>query len=101
MAGAKRAVTAYGALAALLMGSQAALSQTAPDHAFGFNSFGMPGIFDMPTATVLPDGMLATTLSHSPGSTRATLTFQITPRLTGSFRYSRIAPLVGAVSGAL
>lgn len=92
MAGAKRATAAYGALASLLIASQAALSQTAPDHAFSFNTYGMPGLFDMPTATVLPDGMFATTISHSPGSTRATLSFQITPRLTGSFRYSRIAP---------
>jgi hypothetical protein len=92
MAGAKRATAAYGVVVALVMWPLEGLSQTAPDHYFGFNTFGMPGMIDMPSATALPDATLATTLSHSPGSTRVTLSFQIAPRLTGSFRYARIAP---------
>ncbi len=42
----------------------------------------------MPTASGLPDGELAFTTSHYGKTSRNTLTFQFTPRLTGSFRYS-------------
>lgn len=62
-------------------------------HAQGttsLNTFGMPGLIDIPTAQSLEDADLATSLAISEGQSRSTLTFQITPRLTGSFRYSRI-----------
>ena len=52
------------------------------------NVFGMPGIIDMPSAGSLADGRLGLTASYFAGQSRQTLTFQITPRLTGSFRYS-------------
>jgi len=55
-----------------------------------YNSFGVPGLIDMPTAESAPDAELSTTLSYFAGGTRGTMTFQITPRLSGSFRYSRI-----------
>ena len=54
------------------------------------NSFGASGLIDMPSAQSLPDAELATTVSYFGGTTRNTLTFQITPRLLGSFRYSLI-----------
>ena len=43
---------------------------------------------DMPSAEVMPDGEFSTIVSHFGGITRNTLSFQITPRLSGSFRYS-------------
>jgi len=52
------------------------------------NTFGLPGLVEMPTADVLPNGQLSATVSHFAGITRNTVTFQITPRLSGSFRYS-------------
>lgn len=53
------------------------------------NMYGTPGgLIDMPTAEMAPDGQLATTLSYSAKTFRTTLSFQILPRLTGSFRYS-------------
>jgi len=52
------------------------------------NTFGVPGLIDMPTADSLPDGQMSVTVSHIAGITRNTGAFQITPRLTGSFRYS-------------
>ena len=55
-----------------------------------YTSFGTPGLIDMPTAQSAPDAEIATTLSYFAGSTRGTLSFQITPRLGGSFRYTRI-----------
>src|SRR6056297_2100911 len=54
----------------------------------GYNSYGYPGLIEMPVATSRPDGELAFTTSSFAGQTRNTLTFQITPRLSGSFRYS-------------
>jgi len=54
------------------------------------NSFGMPGMIDMPVALAMPDGTIAVSAMGMPGTARFTLTFQIAPRLTGSFRYSRI-----------
>jgi len=59
-----------------------------PEIATSYNSYGYPGLIDMPVATSRPDGELAFTSSNFAGQTRNTLTFQITPRLSGSFRYS-------------
>jgi hypothetical protein len=53
-----------------------------------YNSYGYPGLIDMPVATSRPDAELAITTSSFAGQTRNTLTFQILPRLSGSFRYS-------------
>lgn len=66
-----------------------------------FNLYGNPGLIDMPTALVAPDATLSTTVSNFGDSTRTTLSFQITPRLSGSFRYSslRNLPITGAVDG--
>ncbi|MGR3462108.1 MAG: YjbH domain-containing protein [Roseovarius sp.] len=54
----------------------------------GYNSYGYPGLIDMPVATSRPDGELGFTVSSFAGQTRNTLTFQILPRVSGSFRYS-------------
>ncbi|MDG1069045.1 MAG: YjbH domain-containing protein [Sulfitobacter sp.] len=45
---------------------------------------------DMPSAEMLPDGEVAVDISSFGGSTRTTLTFQATPRIQASFRYSGI-----------
>lgn len=51
------------------------------------NFYGLPGLIDMPTAEALPDGQLALAVSHFGGTTRTTLSFQVAPRITASFRY--------------
>lgn len=52
------------------------------------NSFGTPGgLIDMPTAEMAPDGQLSVNVTHFSGYTRSTATFQLTPWLSGSFRY--------------
>ncbi|WP_444459968.1 YjbH domain-containing protein [Rhodobacter capsulatus] len=61
---------------------------SAPARAEGLSSYGTPGLIDMPAATAAPDGTLAWTSSFLGGHTRNTLQFQITPRLSGVFRYS-------------
>ncbi len=55
-----------------------------------YNTFGMPGIVDMPNALALPDAELGFTVTQFDGTTRITGAFQILPRITGSFRYSNI-----------
>ena len=55
-----------------------------------YNSYGMPGLVDMPSAQSAPDAELSFSVSQSGESLRNTLTFQIAPRLTGAFRYSSI-----------
>ena len=59
------------------------------------NSYGVPGtLVDMPTAEMAPEGQLSTSISHIDGITKTTLTFQVTRRLSASFRYSAINGLV-------
>ncbi|PVA09931.1 hypothetical protein DC366_11295 [Pelagivirga sediminicola] len=52
----------------------------------------------MPTAEMAPDAQLSTTVSfYGSGrstTTRTTLTFQLLPRLTASFRYSGIGGIM-------
>ncbi|MEX3016808.1 YjbH domain-containing protein [Gymnodinialimonas hymeniacidonis] len=54
------------------------------------NTYGLPGLIDMPTANALPDGELSFTVSHSSVGTRGTLAFQVLPSVTTTFRYSAI-----------
>ena len=75
----------------------AAFPAGAEDLSWGTNTYGMPGLIDMPHAHVMADGDLTLTSSHFIDQTRHTLAFQITPRLTGSFRY---ALLYGVSPGA-
>ena len=55
-----------------------------------YNSYGMPGLVDMPSAQSAPDAELSFSISQAGKSLRNTLMFQISPRLTGAFRYSSI-----------
>lgn len=73
-----------------LLAADATAQQGGGPGGVGINAFGMPGTIDMPSAVPLPDGSVVFSLSTLPGTTRGTLTFQIAPRVTGSFRYSRI-----------
>ncbi|MBW7922547.1 MAG: YjbH domain-containing protein [Rubellimicrobium sp.] len=65
-----------------------ALPVQADPVAWQANTYGMPGLIDMPQALPFEDATLSFTSSHFADQTRHSLTFQIAPRLTGSFRYS-------------
>lgn len=54
------------------------------------NAMGRPGLVEMPTAEVAPDGQLALSYTNFGNVNRTTLTFQMAPRLSGSFRYTGI-----------
>lgn len=55
------------------------------------NFMGVTGLINMPSAEQQTDGGFSTTVSNFAGITRTTLSFQISPRLSGSFRYSGLA----------
>lgn len=73
------------ALAALSFWSApAAQAQDAP---VTLSFYGVPGIVDLPSGEALPDGTLAFGISHFAGQTRTSVTFQFSPRISGTFRY--------------
>lgn len=66
--------------------AQESLIQSTP----ALNSFGAPGLIDTPSAFAMPDGEMATTISHFAGMTRFQFFAQIHPRIAGGFRYTEI-----------
>ena len=65
-----------------------------------YNTYGYPGLIEMPAAYSRPDAELALNFSHFRNTTRTTLTFQVTPRLSGSLRYSALRDVRGNTPGA-
>jgi len=76
------------ATVALALGCATPLAAQDRSVAWGYNSFGTPGLIDMPSAFGRSDGELSFTTSHFKNQTRNTLTFQVSPRLSASFRYA-------------
>lgn len=62
----------------------------APLPQVSLNFYGSPGIVDMPSGEMLPDGQFTTGISYFGGQGRYTLTFQAAPWLSASFRYLSI-----------
>ncbi|MFQ1699081.1 YjbH domain-containing protein [Loktanella agnita] len=73
---------------------------TAQDGPLRYNSYGAPGLIDMPAASSAPDAELAFSLSSFAGQSRATASFQVTPRLSASLRYADLHDVRGQ-EGAL
>ncbi|WP_281982811.1 YjbH domain-containing protein [Thalassorhabdomicrobium marinisediminis] len=71
---------------------QAGLS-AAPLRADTVGLYGTPGLIDMPTGQALPDGAIALSYGQYGSASRMTFHMQITPRLSGTFRYSIIDDL--------
>ncbi|WP_097068086.1 YjbH domain-containing protein [Rhodobacter maris] len=99
-------------LRALLLGASAAVlaplilvppALAEPLTGASRNTYGLPGLIDLPSAEAFNDGELGISFTVIGGGTlRNTLTFQISPRLTGAFRYSRIPglnPIKDTVTG--
>ncbi|MEP4196169.1 MAG: YjbH domain-containing protein [Aliishimia sp.] len=59
------------------------------------NTLGVPGMIDTPTAHPLADADMVLTGSYFNSTSRQTFYFQITPRLSGVFRYSGIDEFLG------
>lgn len=71
------------------------LITAAQDMPLRYNTYGAPGLIDMPIASSAPDAELAFTYSTFAGQTRNTLFFQASPRLSASFRYASLDHLRG------
>jgi len=79
-----------GLAAAMMLGLLCPQARAEQPLAWSYNSYGYPGLIDMPAAHSRPDGELALTSSYFAGQLRNTLTFQMLPRLSASFRYARL-----------
>jgi hypothetical protein len=81
----------------------AAIPASAEDQSlsWGYNSYGIPGMIDMPTAYGREDGEMAFVLSHFDNQTRQTLSFQVSKRLSGSFRYAQLYNVRAAPGGSI
>jgi len=56
-----------------------------------YNLYGTPGgLLEMPSAEMAEDAEVSGTIAQVGDQTRTTLSFQLTPRISGSFRYARI-----------
>ena len=80
----RRILTSGTAALAILAGSPA-LSQD-----LSYNLYGVPGLIDMPNARSAPDAEIAATIGAFRVQQRGSFTFQLLPRLSGTFRYAGI-----------
>ena len=76
-------------LTALLAGSNAAAQDLT------YTLYGTPGLIEMPTAQAAPDGQVTGSLGLFKQQQRGSFSFQLTPRLSGTFRYAGIAEHTG------
>ena len=78
----------------------AAVPAMGQDRGITYTLYGTPGLIDMPSAMAATDGQIAATLGYFDGQQRNSFTFQITPRLSGTFRYSSVDEFSGVGTGA-
>ncbi len=85
----KRFTASSCAIAALLLG-QSAIAQD-----LSYNLYGVPGLIDTPNARSAPDAEIAATISAFSLQQRGSFSFQLLPRLSGTFRYTGISEELG------
>jgi hypothetical protein len=85
-----------GATAATAVAEEPSFTPLPPPS---LNFYGVPGLLDMPSGEMLPDGQYTTGVSYFGGQARMTLTFQATPWMSASFRYNGITPRSGLMFG--
>lgn len=66
------------------------VAASSEDQAPTLNFYGAPGLIDLPSGEAMPDGALTATTAHFGPISRSTLSFQLSPRLSASFRYSGV-----------
>ena len=86
----RRAAPCLAAALLLGVGTQPATPQEAVWTRPTLNFMGVPGLLDMPTAHQMRDADLNLTLGAFTDTRRGTMHFQITPRLSGVFRYANL-----------
>ncbi|MEL6516763.1 MAG: YjbH domain-containing protein [Pseudomonadota bacterium] len=60
-----------------------------------YNLYGVPGLIDTPNARSAPDAEIGATISAFSLQQRGSFTFQLLPRLSGTFRYAGISEETG------
>ncbi len=65
-----------------------------------YTLYGTPGLIEMPTAQTAPDAQLTVNFSAFEQQKRGNIGFQITPRLSGTFRYTNVPNATGPGSSA-
>jgi hypothetical protein len=80
-----RRIAATSSLA--LIAAAPALAQSRGET---YTLYGVPGLIEMPSAISAPDAEISGTVGWLGTEARTSFTFQITPRLSGTFRYSGI-----------
>ncbi|SFQ78672.1 YjbH domain-containing protein [Donghicola eburneus] len=75
--------------------ASSALSQSGDTLFVTHNSYGAPGIIEMPVAKIFPDARLSFGLSHFTAENRNLINFQFHPRVNLGFRYSRLRDFGG------
>ncbi|WP_413150019.1 YjbH domain-containing protein [Amaricoccus sp. W119] len=83
------ATAALASVSALALGFMAT-AEEAPRPRPSVNLYGNPGLIDMPSAEMMPDGQMTLSWSRFDGMSRRQFNFQVLPWLTGSLRYSTI-----------
>lgn len=81
-------IAGIGLTTVAVLGAWVAHAETTLEPTPG--SFGLSGLIDMPTAESNPEGILTASVFRFAGALRISATFQVTDRLTGAFRYSRV-----------
>jgi hypothetical protein len=76
--------------ASSLLAICAATTALPQDRGLSYTLYGTPGLLDMPAAIAAPDGRISATSSYFDGHLRNNFTFQVTPRLMGTFRYAGV-----------
>lgn len=67
----------------------------AQDRGVSYTLYGTPGLIEMPSAISANDGEIVGNIAHTGTELRNSFTFQITPRLSGTFRYAGIDDFEG------
>lgn len=94
VSGNRKVIIAAATAASLAAFSLAITAAAEPLIGTSRGTFGLPGLIDMPTAESAPDGVIGFSSFFSPNSQRHSFSFQVTPRLTGALRYSRVEGLM-------
>jgi len=77
----------------LLCGGQPAQAQDR-NFAWGYNTLGVPGLLDVPSAFSRPDAEFGLAYSQFGNQYRSSMTFQVSNRLSATFRYAGIDGLI-------
>lgn len=80
--------------AALLLVTGGAVAVAEPTTGWALNSYGLPGGVDTPSAEMLPDAQIGTSVSYSDYGRRTSVVVQLMPRVTTVLRYSRIDGII-------